>query len=118
MQIMGTASRGPARAALQDRGGGLLYDKALNVTWLQDANFAKPSGHSPSGKMSWTDAVAWVTNLVYRDAVRNVDLRGGACPGCGRFAAPASTADSVSTAAPMRATATKAPSPSWHTCST
>ena len=34
----------PVRAALIDRGGGLIYDDALNVTWLQDANYAKTSG--------------------------------------------------------------------------
>ncbi len=33
-------SAGPASAALVDRGNGLIYDSALNVTWLQDANLA------------------------------------------------------------------------------
>ena len=31
---------GTAQAALYDRGGGLIYDSALNITWLQDANYA------------------------------------------------------------------------------
>jgi hypothetical protein len=29
-----------ADATLYDRGGGLIYDKDLNITWLQDANLA------------------------------------------------------------------------------
>ncbi len=29
-----------AQAALIDRGGGLLYDDVLNITWLRDANYA------------------------------------------------------------------------------
>ena len=30
-----------AHAVLIDRGGGLLYDSVLNITWLQDANYAR-----------------------------------------------------------------------------
>jgi hypothetical protein len=29
---------GSAQAALIDRGGGLIYDSTLNITWLQNAN--------------------------------------------------------------------------------
>lgn len=32
------AASSSANAALVDRGGGLIYDTILNVTWLQDAN--------------------------------------------------------------------------------
>lgn len=32
---------GGAQAALIDRGGGMIYDDVLNITWLQDANYAK-----------------------------------------------------------------------------
>ena len=31
---------GIANATLWDRGGGLLYDDVLNITWLQNANYA------------------------------------------------------------------------------
>jgi len=31
---------GTAQGALYDRGGGLIYDSVLNVTWLQDASYA------------------------------------------------------------------------------
>ncbi len=56
---------GVAQAALNDRGGGLLYDDVLNVTWLQDANYAKTSGYDADGAMNWNDATAWATGLVY-----------------------------------------------------
>ena len=29
-----------ATAALYDRGNGLIYDDVLDITWLQDANYA------------------------------------------------------------------------------
>lgn len=45
----------PAYAVLINRGGGLIYDNDLNITWLQDANLG--------GKMTWDDASAWVDNL-------------------------------------------------------
>jgi hypothetical protein len=62
---------GSAQAALIDRGGGLLYDNVLNVTWLQDANFAKTSGYDADGRMFWQEASAWASNLSYYDSVRN-----------------------------------------------
>ena len=31
---------GTSHAALIDRGGGLIYDDVLNITWLQDAGYA------------------------------------------------------------------------------
>jgi hypothetical protein len=41
-----------SNAALIDRGGGLIYDTDLSITWLQDANFAKTSGYDPVGRMT------------------------------------------------------------------
>jgi hypothetical protein len=40
-------------------GNGLIYDTALKITWLRDANLAASntfgvSGISPTGLMSWT----------------------------------------------------------------
>lgn len=66
------AISGAAQAALHDRGGGLVYDDALNVTWLQDANYAKTSGYDADGGMSWGSAVTWAANLSFYDSVRNV----------------------------------------------
>lgn len=59
------AASGAAQASLVDRGGGLIYDTALNVTWLQDANYARTSGYDADGFMSWDAATAWAGQLVY-----------------------------------------------------
>jgi hypothetical protein len=41
----------------------------LNVTWLQDANYAKTSGYDAVadavGRMTWTQANTWANGLVY-----------------------------------------------------
>ena len=45
------------QAELFDRGGGLIYDDVLDITWLQDANLAGP--------MNWADWLAWADELNY-----------------------------------------------------
>lgn len=60
-----------AVALLIDRGGGLIYDTVLNVTWLQDANYAKTSGYDEDGLMNWYKANVWVEGLSYYDSIRN-----------------------------------------------
>lgn len=60
---------GTTSAALVDRGGGLLYDTVLNITWLQDANYARTSGFDPTdGQMSFAAASDWVSNLSFYHA--------------------------------------------------
>lgn len=59
------ALTGSAQAALQDRGGGMIYDTTLDITWLQDFNQAQTSGYDSDGFMSWTDANTWAQGLVY-----------------------------------------------------
>ena len=61
-----------ANAALYDRGGGMIYDSELNITWLQDANYAKTqhtatngSQGAANGLMTWTAARTWAANLSY-----------------------------------------------------
>lgn len=60
-----------AQAALVNRGGGLIYDDTLNITWLADWNYAKTqydiSGAQgdADGLMDWTAAKSWTDNLVY-----------------------------------------------------
>ena len=71
--LVGLLFASRAQATLYDRGGGLLYDDVLNITWLQDANYAKTSGYDITGALSFADAVTWAENLVYHDSVRNVD---------------------------------------------
>jgi hypothetical protein len=82
-------------AALVDRGGGMIYDSTLNVTWLQNANYAatelsdarvqqiisavptlyghtltasdflKDGNGSYTGRMTWWAGLAWTDQLVY-----------------------------------------------------
>jgi hypothetical protein len=70
---------GAAQAALIDRGGGLIYDTDLNITWLADANYAATqhvqSGGAlgtADGRMTWSDATTWAADISYFDSVRNV----------------------------------------------
>lgn len=57
----------PARGALMDRGGGLIYDSVLNVTWLRDANYAQTMGYQDvGGYMNCFQASNWVNWLVYQ----------------------------------------------------
>jgi len=70
--LLGALSSGAAQAALHDRGGGLLYDDVLDVTWLADANYAKTSGYDADGWMNWQQALTWAANLSYYDSVRGV----------------------------------------------
>lgn len=53
-----------AHAALYDRGNGMIYDSALNITWLQDSNYGNTSGAFQNGA-SWEIANAWAQDLVY-----------------------------------------------------
>ena len=41
-----------AGASLFDRGNGLIYDDDLNITWLQNANYAGVT-------MTWDEANTW-----------------------------------------------------------
>lgn len=63
MLILGLAAS--AQAILIDRGGGMIYSTDLDVTWLQDANYAQSSGYDGDGLMTWDQAVTWVGNLTY-----------------------------------------------------
>ena len=54
-----------ANAALYDRGNGMIYDDTLDITWLQDANYARTTGYAPNGQMTWVDAKAWAAELSY-----------------------------------------------------
>lgn len=56
---------GMGNATLWDRGGGMIYDDALGITWLQDANYAMTSGYDLDGRMPWDDAVSWADTLIY-----------------------------------------------------
>ncbi len=61
----------PATASFFDRGGGLIYDSILNVTWLYDANYSKTTLYDDDGVMTWPQALSWASRMEYFDAVRN-----------------------------------------------
>lgn len=56
---------GISNAILIDRGGGLIYDNVLDITWLQDANYAETSGYDSDGRLSWYEAVDWADGLTF-----------------------------------------------------
>jgi hypothetical protein len=55
-----------AGAILVDRGGGLIYDTWLDVTWLRDASMARTMGLSKDGFMTAPEAMKWAADLVYQ----------------------------------------------------
>jgi hypothetical protein len=61
-----------AHSALVNRGGGLIYDTTLDITWLQDASYIQTSGADDDGLIDWAGATAWVSSLSYYDSVRDV----------------------------------------------
>jgi hypothetical protein len=63
--LLAGGSANSVQAALHDRGGGLIYDDHLDVTWLQDPSLL-------GGLMTWSDADAAVASFSYFDTVRNV----------------------------------------------
>jgi hypothetical protein len=62
---------GTSQAALIDRGGGLIYDDVLDVTWLQDAGYVSTSGYNSSGRLTWDGAMSFADSTSYYDEVRN-----------------------------------------------
>jgi hypothetical protein len=56
-----------AYAELIDRGGGLIYDTDMNITWLQDASYAYTSEYDPDGLMNRNDALDRNDALVWAD---------------------------------------------------
>ncbi|PIQ12851.1 MAG: hypothetical protein COW07_02885 [Hydrogenophilales bacterium CG12_big_fil_rev_8_21_14_0_65_61_21] len=54
-----------AQATLINRGGGMIYDTDIDITWLADANYAMTSGYDADGLMNWAAANAWAAGLVY-----------------------------------------------------
>jgi hypothetical protein len=57
-----------ARAELLDRGRGLIYDSATNLTWQQNANLATTNtfglnGINADGSMAWHTAMDWIAAM-------------------------------------------------------
>ena len=57
-----------ANAALFDRGNGFIYDDILNITWLQDANYALTSNYDDDGRMTKAKAQTWINSLSFGEA--------------------------------------------------
>ncbi len=67
---------GLAHATLIDRGGGMIYDTTLDITWMANANLAESQGADANNDsvLSLQEALGWVTDLVVFDSVRNINL--------------------------------------------
>ncbi len=60
-----------ANATLIDRGGGLIYDDALNITWMQDAGYFNTSGYTSANSLDWYSAMTFASGVAYYDSARN-----------------------------------------------
>jgi len=55
-----------SHAELFNRGGGLIYDSANNITWLADADYPWTSDATiDDDGMTWSAAMKWAANLTY-----------------------------------------------------
>jgi hypothetical protein len=72
---------GVSHAALIDRGGGLIYDDVLNVTWLQDTQYSVTSGFTSVPQLTFEQALAFADGLEYYDRVREVTWSDWRLPG-------------------------------------
>ena len=63
--VLGLGIASGVSATLIDRGNGLIYDNVLDITWLQDANYAGPSGTEPDGWMNWFDATSYASSFSF-----------------------------------------------------
>ncbi len=56
-----------AQAGLVNRGGGMVYDDVLNITWLSDWNYSGTTHYAlaVNGRMTQPDAHDWAQSLVY-----------------------------------------------------
>lgn len=89
---------------LIDRGGGLIYDTDLNITWMKDANYGRTQYYQTGGNeglgvtFSQIQAVKWAANLTYFDSVRNVTYSNWRLP---RTLLPDYTCDGSAVGYPM-----------------
>jgi hypothetical protein len=63
--LLGLLCFSHSQAALEGRGGGLVYDTVLNITWLADGNYAQTSGYNADGRMDWYEANSWASQVEY-----------------------------------------------------
>jgi hypothetical protein len=78
LYVLGT---GASQAALINRGGGLIYDDVLDVTWMQDAQYSVTSGHSADSRLTFSQALAFADGVEYYDRIRSVTWSDWRLPG-------------------------------------
>ena len=61
--VLALAASESTKAALIDRGNGLIYDNVLDITWAQDIALSASLG--AADRFNWYGAKAWVDQLVY-----------------------------------------------------
>jgi hypothetical protein len=61
--VMALGASESSKAALIDRGSGLIYDNVLDVTWAQDTALSQTLGGA--GIFNWGGAKAWADQLVF-----------------------------------------------------
>lgn len=68
-----------AELLIYDSGPGLVYDTVYDITWLKNANYVETTGyddllygHNTGGRLTWYDAVDWVSNLSIHDTTNNI----------------------------------------------
>lgn len=73
--VAGTLVSGAAQATLIDRGGGLIYDTHLNVTWLANTNYAATDLTTAKVAAMLGQNVAWSVNgTTYTHTLQSVDF--------------------------------------------
>ena len=76
-----TVSGASQAALISEDGGQLIYDTALNITWLADANLAATNTFSvsgvllPNGYMTWATAQSWIGAMNTADYLGYSDWR-------------------------------------------
>ena len=54
-----------SHAALINRGGGLIYDTVLDITWMQDASYMRTSGFDFDGRATLAQALSYADSVVF-----------------------------------------------------
>lgn len=77
--FFGISQNTQAKLIIYDSGPGLVYDTENDITWLMNANYAETIGYddllygsNTGGKLTWYDAVEWVSNLTIYDTKNNI----------------------------------------------
>ena len=75
----GFSTSAHAGLIIYNYGPGFVYDTVYDITWLMNANYVETTGYDDllygtdtGGRLTWYDAVDWVSNLSIYDAVNNI----------------------------------------------